>query len=161
MFVEGKFILQEFVFHEFVVQVDKLFWLHELRFCDQVQLEEFSLQVKELFIFQEFVLCEGFEVFCLQSWIQRFSEVVQIEELFNLNFWESLSSSLFGTITSSELWDSILFGSSEAKEVFSFTEKADEKEKTKIKNVVNIFLKVIILSKKFIINNLKSNIYRI
>ena len=32
--------------------------------------------------------------------------------------------------------------------------KTEEKEKTKIKNVVNIFLKAIILSKKFIINNL-------
>jgi hypothetical protein len=41
--------------------------VQELEFCDQVQLEEFSLQVKELFMFQEFVLCEGFEVFWLQS----------------------------------------------------------------------------------------------
>ena len=155
MFVGGKFILQEFVFHEFVVQVDKLFWLHELRFCDQVQLQVFNTQVKELFWIKEFVVWEeGFEIF----WIQRFSEVAQVEELFNLNFWESLSSSLFGTTI--ELFsDSVLFNFPEDKDIFSFTEKADEKEKTKIKNVVNIFLKVIILSKKFIINNLKSNIY--
>gem|GEM_PF-3296257 len=69
-----------------------------------------------------------------------------------------MSSSLFGTTI--ELFsDSVLFNFPEDKDIFSFTEKADEKEKTKIKNVVNIFLKVIILSKKFIINNLKSNIY--
>ena len=150
MFVEGKFILQEFVFHEFVVQVDKLFWLHELRFCDQVQLQVFNTQVEELFWIKEFVVWEeGFEIF----WIQRFSEVAQVEELFNLNFWESLSSSLFRTTI--ELFsDSVLFNFPEDKDIFSFTEKADEKEKTKIKNVVNIFLKVIILSKKFIINNL-------
>ena len=100
MFVEGEFILQEFVFHEFVDQVKELFWLQEF----VVQLFVDQVEIVQEFVVQEFVE----PVFELP--VQEFWLFLKILNSFSLKIFLSdfLEIFIFKTVSFSTI--SIVFG---------------------------------------------------